>query len=480
MRDLVNVEYEESFIGALLLDNSILDSVEIPTDCITSDHRQFVYKTILKMIRLGKQANIQTVIDTCRNEVAKFTPTLWHDFITGGWMVTALTQVPSSSNASYYAENLVELSQLRKLYAISKAIDEQIYNPAISSETMRAQIESSLSNFEMNKSTGYRRLSEMLPAVIAKVEYAYNHKGQLTGVPSGFPGLDAITGGFQGKQVYVIGARPGTGKTSIALNMAEAAFLSEVACGFISCEMDGELLAGRMLSALSAIDKRKLDSGYMATCDFSDMNSALEIMHAAEMYIDDTPNIQWNELVRSAKKMQRVNGIKILFIDYIGLISGITESERMPRNEQVKMVSKNIKKLARDTGLPVVVLSQLGREAHGQRPNAAQLRESGSVEEDADGVILLWDKGWQNEDAKEYRESIMIVEKMRNCAIGDVPMLFKPSTTRFREMGSDGKAVRQVIEKAAQKPPESPPRHSVPQSGRSMASGELETEIEIY
>jgi len=443
MRDLVNVEYEECLIASILLDNSIIDSVEIPADCITSDHRQFVYKTILQMIKAGKQANIQTVIETCRQEIAKQMPTLWHDFISGDWMITALTQMPSSSNASFYAENLVELSQLRKIYSISKMIDELIYNPAIGSESMRAKIESELSNLELNKSTGFRKLGEMLPAVVAKIEKAFLNKGQLTGVPSGFPGLDAITSGFQGKQVYVIGARPGTGKTSIALNMAESAFLSEFPCGFISCEMDGELLAGRMLSALSAVDKRKYDSGYLGLNDFSDMNTAIQIMNKAEMYIDDTPNIQWNELVRSAKKMIRINGIKILFIDYIGLISGITESDRMPRNEQVKLVSKNIKKLARDTGLPIVVLSQLGRDAHGQRPNAAQLRESGSIEEDADGVILLWDKGWQNEDAKEYRDSVMIVEKMRNCAIGDVEMIFKPSTTRFSEKGDEWKRMQQ-------------------------------------
>lgn len=452
MRDLVNVEYEECFIASLLLDNSILDSVEIPADCITSDHRQFVYKTILQMIRSGKQANIQTVIETCRQEIAKQVPTLWHDFISGEWMLTSLTQMPSSSNAGFYAENLRELSQLRKIYSISKMIDECIYNPAVNSETMRAKIESELSSLEMNKSTGFRKLAELLPAVVSKVEWAFNHKGQLTGVPSGFPGLDNITGGFQGKQVYVIGARPGTGKTSIALNMAEAAFLGGFACGFISCEMDAELLAGRMLSALSAVDKRKYDSGYMGASDFADMKTALEIMDAANMYIDDTPNIQWNELVRSAKKMIRLHDIKILFIDYIGLISGITENERMPRNEQVKLISKNIKKLARDTGLPVVVLSQLGRDAQGERPNPAQLRESGSVEEDADGVILLWDKGWQDENAKEYRDSVMIVAKMRNCAIGDVPMLFKPSITRFSEKGEDWKMAQQekarVIQKA--------------------------------
>ena len=456
MRELINVEYEESLIGSILLDNSILDSVEIPVDCITSSHRQFVYKTMLSIIKAGKQANIQTVIDTCRQEVAKQIPTLWHDFINGGWMATALCQVPSSSSAAFYAENLVELSHLRKIYSISKEIEEQIYDPSISSETMRAKIESSLSDLEMNKSTGYRKLGDMMPAVISKIEKAFLNKGQLTGIPSGFPGLDAMTNGFQPKQVYVIGARPGTGKTSIALNMAEAAFLSDKPCGFISCEMDSELLAERMLSALSTIDKRKFDSGYMATSDFSDIERAANIMRDAKMFIDDTPNIQWNELVRSAKKMLRIDGIKILFIDYIGLITGVTENDRMPRNEQVKFISKNIKKLARDTGLPIVVLSQIGREAHGQRPNAAQLRESGSIEEDADGVILLWDKGWQNENAKEFRDSIMIVEKMRNSPTGDVPMLFKPSTTRFREKGDNGKPIRQVIDKPSLKPPESP------------------------
>jgi replicative DNA helicase len=215
---------------------------------------------------------------------------------------------------------------------------------------------------------------------------------------------------------------------------------------------------------MARIDARKLSSGFLTDRDFTEMSDTFGFLHAAGFWIDDTPNINWRDLVSGAKKMRRVEGIELLIVDYLGLISN-TENSRMMRHDQVAFLSKGLKALSRELDIPIVVLSQLSREAHGLRPNLAQLRESGSVEQDADVVILLWNQGWAD-DAHEMLNVTMIVEKNRNGATGDVAMAFKPAITRFRESEYHSNQVK-TYEKA-------PRMDSKPKSGTASQNSDEE------
>jgi replicative DNA helicase len=429
-RNLVDVEHEEAYLGALLMDGSVLEEHPVDEAVFAADHRRLVYRLACQIIREGKQADIIAVLHAVRADAAR-NHEHWHDLISSAWLSDLTSNLPSSANASFYAQSITELATLRRLNLLARQIGIEVGDASRSPQSIMADIEGTLTDLAMGKSAGYRRISEALRPTIEGIEAAWNRRGQLSGIPTGFPGLDEMTGGLQRQEVVIIGARPGTGKTSIALNMAEAAIRADRRVGMFSCEMGSQMLCRRLISAVAAMDARKLTTGMLTTADFADIQDAAGWLHGAGLFVDDTPNVPWADLVSGARKMRRSEGIDLLIVDYLGLIRH--PDPRMPRHEQVAEISKGLKQLARELDIPVVVLSQLSREAQGKRPNLAQLRESGSVEQDADVVVLLWNQGWVDEGTRDLVKVTLIVEKNRNGGVGDVDMAFKPATTRFRE-----------------------------------------------
>ena len=428
IRELTSVEYEEAYLGSLMLDNETLEQYPLTEDCFSGDNRRALFRVISGLIQSGKQANEITVMHEVRAETNNRGG---ESLITAAWVSQMTSQTFSSANVQFYADSLRELSRLRKINAISRMIEEGVKNPGVNSDSLVAKIESSLTALALNQKTGYRRIGESLTETVNDIQDAWKRKGKISGVPSGFHELDKMMGGFQKQEVVVIGARPGSGKTSLALNIAEEACRAQKRVGIYSCEMSAKALCKRLISAIAALDGRRLSNGLLTDTNFAEIADAGAWLYNAGMFVDDTPNIMWADLVSNAKKMKRQENIDLLIVDYLGLIN--TPDDTQARHEQVGKISKGLKQLARELDIPIIVLSQLTRDAQGKRPNLAQLRESGSVEQDADVVILLWVKGWADETSKEILNVTMIVEKSRNSGTGDVHMAFKPSTTRFRE-----------------------------------------------
>jgi replicative DNA helicase len=239
-----------------------------------------------------------------------------------------------------------------------------------------------------------------------------------------------MTNGWQNQDYIVIGARPSTGKTAGMLNSATAALRAGKKVGIFSAEMNTRSILLRMVSDWGNIDSKKLRSGFMGSTDALQVGETAQQIGKTGLFINDTPNISFQALVSDARRMVRKEKVEIIFIDYMGLI--VNEKNNLKRHEQVSEISRNLKGLARELNIPIVVLSQLTRESHGSKPTIADLRESGSIEQDADLIILLQDLGY-TDDSETCKKIKWIVGKQRNGQTGDISMIFKGAYMRMKE-----------------------------------------------
>ena len=289
-----------------------------------------------------------------------------------------------------------------------------------------------------DQSTPVHEMREVVPEMIKMIETRYKNHNVYTGIPSGFGRLDSMTSGFQNSEMIIIGARPSMGKTALALNMMESiAVDNKIPCGFFSLEMSYEQIGQRLLSQIGRIPGGKLRSGMLKVEDFQKLQDAAGRCFEAPLYIVDTPNMKLIDLRAMARRLVVNHGVKIIFIDYIGLVT--VENANAPVYEQVSEVSKSLKALARELNIPIVALCQVARDAEGNEPNLAQLRGSGSIEQDADVVMFIHRERKKSEDGEmnPVQDAKLIVAKQRNGPIGDVELLFLNNFTKFENKRED-------------------------------------------
>jgi len=294
--------------------------------------------------------------------------------------------------------------------------------------------------FEINdrqqSSGSFKDAREVIQQTITAIEKRYQTKDNYTGVPGGFSALDDMTSGFQNQEMIIIGARPSVGKTAFALSLASNVAIAQgIPCGFFTLEMSAMSLMQRIIASEARINSQRLRSGLLRPSDFNALTDAAGRIYEAPLYIDDTPNIRLLELRSSARRMKSKHDVKILIVDYIGLIS--TEDKSIPRHEQMAEVSRSLKSLARELDIPIIALSQVGRQSEGKEPGLADLRESGAIEQDADMVMFLHrDRGIsdEGEGPPEMIETQLIVAKQRNGPVGTVKLAFIPHFTKFETL----------------------------------------------
>ena len=276
-------------------------------------------------------------------------------------------------------------------------------------------------------------MKDVVPRAIQLIDDRYKNRDSYSGIPSGFTQLDSMTSGFQDSEMIIIGARPSMGKTALALSMMQfIAVEKKIPCAFFSLEMSSDQIMLRMLSQVARIPGTKLRSGMLKTEDFKSLQNAAGMCYEAPLYIVDTPNMKLLDLRAMARRMCVNQKVKIIFIDYIGLIT--SENDDAPVYEQQSAVSKSLKSLARELEIPIVVLCQVNRTAEGDEPNLAQLRGSGSIEQDADMVMFIHGTKAKQAEGEPYnpvQDRKLIVAKQRNGPIGDVELLFLSSYTKF-------------------------------------------------
>ncbi len=419
-----NDEAEVATLGAILIDAEAFYAIEhlIHVEDFYKGAHQKIYEAISSMYRSGQSVDLVTLAEELRAR-----GTL--EQCGGAAYVSRLTSsVPTSANVEHYARIVLGANIRRMLDSTSKEIITQAYDNSAETSVIVKEAERKIFEISDRNQTGtYFPAKEIVKQTFEAIEKHYHSKTEYTGIPSGFRELDQLTMGFQNSEFIVIGARPSVGKTALALTVAaNMAIRDKTPVGFFSLEMSSMAIMQRLLSMEARLDSQRMRTGMLSPADFSRITEAAGRLYEAPLYISDVPDLKLIDLRSQARRMKSHHDVKIIFIDYITLIS--TENRELPRHEQIAEVSRSLKALSRDLNIPVVALSQVRRETEGKRPNLADLRESGSIEQDADVVIFI-----HTEDLKaEVRE--VAVAKQRNGPVGEISLAFLSKYTKFETL----------------------------------------------
>ena len=427
-----SAEAEQSVIGSMLMDR---EAIMIAAEIITGEdfyQRQYgiVFEAMAELFNEEQPVDLVTLQNRLR---AKDVP----EEISGMEFVRELLNATyTSSNVKYYANIVAEKSTLRKLIRVNEEISNLCYGGTEPLEEVLEQTEKRIFDLVQRRNTGeFVPIKQVVLNAIQKIESASRTKGNVTGIATGFKDLDYQTSGFQPSDLILIAARPSMGKTAFVLNIAQyMAFRSQETVAVFSLEMSKEQLVNRLLSMESGVDAQKLRNGNLSYGEWERLVEGAEGVARSNLIIDDTPGITLAELRSKCRKYKLENGLGIIMIDYLQLMSGGGRSSDS-RQQEISDISRGLKSLARELNVPVVALSQLSRAVEQRpdhRPMLSDLRESGAIEQDADMVMFLYRDAYYNKDSEMKNLAEVIVAKQRNGPIGTINLLWMPEYTTFK------------------------------------------------
>lgn len=427
-----SIEAEQSVIGAMIIDKSAIAQVfeKLNEDDFYRDGHKVIYKAIREMYAKDMAVDLVTIL-----EYLKTTDML--DKAGGVTYISELSSsVPTTANLSSYIKIVEEKSTLRKLIKASTSIIEESYNSGGDVEKVIDLAQKKVFDIaEKKDSKEYEALSDVLERGFLEIE-KFNNRGAITGVGSGIKDLDAKTSGFQKGDMVLIAARPSMGKTTFSLNIAENAALKEGKSVVIfSLEMSKEQLAYKLLCSQANVDMLKLRTGNLEDDDWERIARATGPLANAKIYIDDTAGISVMDMRSKCRKIKMEHGIDMILIDYLQLMSGSAGSDN--RQQEVSEISRSIKALAKEMECPVIALSQLSRapeQRADHRPMLSDLRESGSIEQDADVVMFLYRDEYYNKETEEKGIGECIIAKQRNGPVGTVKMAWIGAHSKFADL----------------------------------------------
>lgn len=433
---LFDISAEKAVLGAVIIDWNVLGKVrtKLKPEHFCGRETRVVYETMLELFNKDIVGDLQTIISYLMNDQDRL------EKAGGIGTVSDLTsEMPSSANIDYYVERVFSFSKRRQIVEAAENLASSAYEIGRDVNEIVSEAEEKIFRLnETGSTTEIRSMKSIIPEVMQKIEERYRNQGGLTGIPSGIPELDRMTNGFQDSNLIIIGARPSIGKTAIAVNMMEhIAVEKKIPCGFFSLEMPDTQIVERLSSMKGRIDSFKIKTGRLSIPDLKNLNTALGKIFEGPLYIVDQPNMKLLDLKAMARRMVKENGVKIIFIDYMGLIT--PENRMSPGYEQMSLVSKTLKTMARELEIPVVALVQLNREAEGQEPSLNQIRGSGSIEQDADVVMFLHrdrkpENGTDQVAGSGAQDTKLIVAKQRNGMTGEIPLNFIGKFALFEEV----------------------------------------------
>ena len=428
-----NDEAEQAALGAVLLDNDAIDSAleYVRPDDFYSNANRRVFEAVLRLHSQGQQkADIITVVAELR-QMGEL------DAAGGPAYVASLTNaVPSSANIDHYARLVQDCSLRRALLRLSAEMNTNSFDESTEARMILEEAQQRILELgEARLRASFKSIRELVPKAIDRIEELSKSKTNYTGIPSGFEELDNMTSGFQNSELAIIGARPSMGKTALALTMASHITIDKkIPAAFFSLEMSDLALVLRLFSSESRIESEKIRKGFLSSSEEAKIIHAADRLYDAPFYIVDTPGMKLLELRAMARRLRFQHKIEILFIDYLTLIA--SDNRDLPRHEQIAEISRSLKSLARELEIPVVALSQLRRDAEGKQPNLADIRESGSIEQDADLVMFLHRERETEIKANKNSEgkTELIIAKQRNGPVGKVDLVFIPKYARFESL----------------------------------------------
>lgn len=428
-----NLEAEQAILGGMLIDNeAICRAVELvgPDDFYREAHRK-IYSSILGFFERNEPADLVTVADAL-----KMSGEL--ENVGGASYLAALVDgVPTSANIASYARIVREKSVLRQLINGATDIVSRGYEEQGNVDEFLDGAEKIIFEIAQRRvKGGFASVRDIVRDSFKAIETLYEKKALVTGVPTGYRDLDRITSGLQGSDLIIIAGRPSMGKTALALNIVEhAAVESQVPCAVFSLEMSKEQLVQRMLCSRAEVDASKLRGGFLSESDWPKLTRAAGVLSEAPIFIDDSPALTVLEIRAKARRLQRERGLSLVVVDYLQLMRGVGRAES--REREISEISRSLKALAKELNVPVLALSQLNRGVESRtdkRPQLADLRESGAIEQDADVITFIYRDEMYNPSSPDAGKAEVIVGKQRNGPTGRVMLSFRKNITRFDDL----------------------------------------------
>ena len=426
-----DLEAEQAIIGSMLTDkDAVISAIEVlKEDDFYREDNRLIYSAILNLYNRAEPIDIITVKAELE-AMGKFEQV-------GGleYLAELPEKVPTTANSSKYIKIVEEKSTLRNLIKTANEIIELGYDPTEDVEDIMEGAEKKIFNIMQNKNQkGYSAMKDILVDSFTQLEELYNRKQHITGVPTGFADLDYKTAGFHSSDLILIAARPAMGKSAFALNIAtNAAVRAKVPVAIFSLEMSKEQMVNRILCSEAMVDSNKVRTGKLEDDDWTKLAEAIGPLSEAEIYIDDTPGISVMEIRAKWRKLKLEKNIGMVVIDYLQLVQG-SNKKNGSREQEISEISRSLKILAKEIGVPVIALSQLSRAVEQRpdhRPMLSDLRESGAIEQDADIVMFLYRDDYYNQDTDKKGIAEVILAKHRGGSTGTVELLWLGSYTKF-------------------------------------------------
>ncbi|MDO4393025.1 MAG: replicative DNA helicase [Bacillota bacterium] len=431
-----SLEAEKSVLGASMLSEEALGDVAEtvrPDDFYDKNHKE-IFESILELNRKSLPVDVLTVSEELKKRGSL-------NMVGGRAYVASLSSsTPTTSNALEYAKIVSEQAAVRKLIAAADDIMDKGYDGGMAASQMIDYAEREIFEISQSRQKGkYTHIQEALLANIDAIDKAAQMEDGLTGITTGFADLDAKTSGLQKSDLIILAARPAMGKTAFALSVARnAAVKGKASVMIFSMEMAKEQLSQRLLSMESKVELQKLKKGNLDRRDWEDINVAMDILSETNIHIDDTAGVSIMEMKSKCRRLKAEKGLDLVVIDYLQLMN--PEGKADSRTQEISVLSRNLKLLARELDCPVLVLSQLSRAPETRtdhRPMLSDLRESGSIEQDADIVIFLYrDEYYNKETTEKPGECEVIVAKHRSGPTGTIDVSWIERYTQFKDKAS--------------------------------------------
>lgn len=428
-----NIDAEQSVLGAMLLDREAIARLArflSSRDFYLEAHRT-IYDALLELDEGGQPADLVTVTDLLRRKGVL-------DKIGGATYLASLPgQVPDTANAEFYGRIVEEKALLRNLIFLATRIAGMSYEGSEDAERLMDEAERMIIELGNRRASNvFSSLREVLLETFKQIQFVYRNKGEVTGVPTGFKGLDKLCSGLQPSDLIIVAARPSMGKTSFGLSIAyHAAMKHNQSVAVFSMEMSKEQLVQRILCSAACVDQQRLRTGFIQEEDWTKLTEKAREMTNLPIYIDDSALLTVRQVRAKSRRLQTERGLGLIVIDYLQLMSSGRRTEN--RQQEIADISRSLKALAKELNIPVVALAQLSRSVESRQdkhPQLSDLRESGSLEQDADVVMFIYRDEYYNTESEKRGIAEIVVAKQRSGPVGSVELAFVKEYTKFMNL----------------------------------------------
>ena len=430
-----NIEAEQAVLGGMLIEKEAISKVAefLKADDFYRESHRLIFEVMLELFNKNEAVDLVTVTESLRKNDKL-------DAVGGIAYITSLANsVPTAANINYHGKIVEEKALLRGLINSATHIASMGYEDTEAVVDIIDKAEKMILEVSERKMSGdFVPIKSIIFDAFGKIEQLYASKGGITGLATGFKDLDKITSGLQPSDLILVAARPSMGKTAFTLNIAShIAIREKKAVAFFSLEMSKEQLVQRMLCSEATIDSQRLRIGELEERDWTKLISAADRLSSAPIYIDDTPGITVMEMRSKARRLKIEHDLQLIIIDYLQLMQGSSNKGGDNRQQEISEISRSLKALARELNVPVIALSQLSRSVESRqikKPMLSDLRESGSLEQDADIVSFLYREDYYNPETENKNITDVIIAKHRNGLVDTVQLFFHKQFTKFCDL----------------------------------------------